>query len=179
MKIFLIGPGGVGKTAAGRIVAEKLGLKFVDLDTKFSEMVGNITDFINTYGYESYCYDNSKLFFKLLADLENENVIFVLSSGFLVHEGFDCLTAKHIESVKNEGISVLFLPSENLDESMEIVVKRQMSRGFDLNENKERKKFVARFNKYREMGDVKVCSKGTPQEVAEAISKAIVTNLSL
>lgn len=36
MKIFLIGPGGVGKTTCGAILANSLGYNFIDLDTEFA-----------------------------------------------------------------------------------------------------------------------------------------------
>ena len=37
MRIFLIGPGGTGKTTTGKILAERLGFIFIDLDERFIE----------------------------------------------------------------------------------------------------------------------------------------------
>ena len=41
-RIFLIGPGGVGKTTAGAELARQLGCAFVDLDQQFMARVGQI-----------------------------------------------------------------------------------------------------------------------------------------
>lgn len=64
------------------------------------EKIGNITKHIKEIGYKDYCIQNSNLFYNLL-DENTENTIFVLSSGFLVHENLDKLTNKHKKTIKN------------------------------------------------------------------------------
>ena len=58
MIIFIIGPGGVGKTTSGEILAKLLSYKFIDLDQKFCEQIENIGTYINNEGYKKYCYKN-------------------------------------------------------------------------------------------------------------------------
>ena len=172
MKIFLIGPGGVGKSTCGEILANLLGYNFIDLDEEFCKRVENVGDYINNYGYEKYCHENSKLFYEILGQ-HLQNFVFSLSSGFLIHEGMDELTFKHKQTLKDLGISILLLPSKSLDESAEIVVKRQLSRNFGLKEDREKTKFFQRFPIYNELGDIKIFSHDKPEIIAEQMKKEI------
>lgn len=176
MRIFLIGPGGVGKTTCGEILANLLGYSFIDLDVEFCKRFENVGNYISNYGYEKYCLDNSKLFYEILSQ-PLENFVFSLSSGFLVHENMALLTLKHKQTLKDQGISVLLLPSEALGESEEIIVRRQLSRGFGLEENREKTKFVQRYPIYKELGDIKIFSQAKPEVIAEQMKKEITSYL--
>lgn len=172
MKIFIIGPGGVGKSTCGEILANLLGYNFIDLDIEFCERVENVGDYIKRFGYEKYCHENSRLFHEIISQ-HLENFIFSLSSGFLVHENLDDLTLKHKQVLKDLGLSILLLPSKSLDESTKIVVNRQLSRGFDLKEDREKTKFIQRFPIYKELGDIKIFSHDKPEIIAEQMKKEI------
>lgn len=176
MKIFLIGPGGVGKSTCGALLADLLGYKFIDLDNEFNSRLANITTYIKTSGYEKYCFANSKLFYELLETAE-ANFVFALSSGFLVHENLDDLTQKHQQTLKDLGISVLLLPSESLEHSTKVIVPRQLQRGFGLNADTEKTKFIRRFPIYKNLGDLKIFSTEQPKIIAEIIKKGL-ENLS-
>ena len=55
LPIYLVGYMGAGKTTAGRLLAEKLGWHFVDLDDAFKEIHGLSTaDYIRTFGIEEF-----------------------------------------------------------------------------------------------------------------------------
>jgi shikimate kinase len=172
MKIFIIGPGGVGKSTCGEILANLLCHNFIDLDLEFSRCIENISTYISNKGYKKYCLENSKLFYEILSQ-HIENFVFSLSSGFLIHENMEKLILRHKQALKELGISVLLLPSESLDESTEIVVKRQLSRGFDLNEDREKAKFVQRFPIYKKLGDIKIFLHEKPEIIAEQMKKEI------
>lgn len=172
MKIFLIGPGGVGKSTCGKILANLLGYNFIDLDAKFCERIENVSDYINIFGHEKYRIENSRLFYKILSQ-HLENFVFSLSSGFLIYENMNELTLKHKQTLGDQGISVLLLPSEALNESMEIVVKRQLLRGFGLKENREKTKFIQRFPIYKELGNIKIFSHDKPEIIAKQMKKEI------
>ena len=156
----------------GKILAEMTGYKLIDLDREFMEKIGNITTYIPEQWYENYCKQNSKLFYTLLEE-NTQDTIFVLSSGFLVHENLDTLTNKHKKTIKKEWLSILLLPSKSKGESTNIVVQRQLSRGFGLNEERERKKFRKRFDIYKEFGDIKIYSTDTPENIAKEMKKEI------
>ncbi len=65
------------------------------------------------------------------------------------------------------GFSVVLLPSESLEESTEIVVNRQLQRGFVLQEDRERVKFVKRYPLYKSFGDIQIFSCEGPEEIAQ------------
>lgn len=102
-----------------------------------------------------------------------EDFVFSLSSGFLAHEGLNELTLKHKQTLKDYGISVLLLPSNFLEESAKVIVKRQLSRGFNLKEDRERTKFNQRYLMYKELGDIRIFSQKKPEIIAEQIKKEI------
>lgn len=170
MKIFLIGPGGVGKSTCGELLAKLLWYKFIDLDDEFCRQVENIGFFIKNFGYEEYCYKNSELFYSL-TDSESDDFVFALSSGFLVHKNLEKLTIKHKNTLKESGISILLLPSDSLDESVNIIIKRQLSRGFWLNKKKEKTKFIWRFPLYGKLGDIKIFSHDKPEIIAKQMKR--------
>jgi len=173
MKIFIIGPGGVGKSTCGAILAALLGYNFIDLDEEFWKHVENVGIYINNNGYEKYCLKNSKLFYNILSQ-HLENFVFSLSSGFLVHENLDNLTLKHKQTIKEQGISVLLLPSDSIDKSTTIVVKRQIARGFGLKEDREKTKFIQRFPIYKKLGDIRIFSHDNPKIIAKQMKKEII-----
>ena len=49
--IFLIGPGGVGKTTLGPGLAAKPGFGLIGLDQEYCDRIEGIGTFINTRGY--------------------------------------------------------------------------------------------------------------------------------
>lgn len=169
MIIFIIGPGGVGKSTSGKILAEKLKFNLIDLDLVFCEQIKIVGTYIQDKGYKSYCEENSKLFYQLLENI-NCDTVFILSSGFLIHEG---LAEKHHETLKERGISILLLPSNSIEESANIVVERQLQRGFGLQKESERQKFIDRYPKYLGKGDITIFSTDNPQEIANHMKEEL------
>ena len=172
MRVFIIGPGGVGKTTAGKILAKKLNYDFVDLDTEFCEQIETIGTFIKNYGYPKYCHRNSKLFFKLLEE-NVKDVIIPTSSGFLIHENQNDLVSKHNNAVRENGTSILLLPSKSLDISEKIIVERQLKRGFGLKRKREVEKIRSRFPKYKMLGDIKIFSHSPPETIATLMHQSL------
>ena len=170
--IFLIGPGGVGKSTTGEILSKLIGYDFIDLDEQFCEKYGIIGKFIKDRGYSEYCFKNSELFYDILECIAG-NSVFALSSGFLVHEGFSFLISGHKKSIRKIGKSILLLPSESMEESCDIVVKRQLNRGFGLDAKKEKEKFLKRFPRYKKLGDIKIFSHESPEIIAEEMKNKL------
>jgi shikimate kinase len=46
--ITLIGPGGAGKSTVAALIAERLSITFVDLDRRFADRAGDISEYINS-----------------------------------------------------------------------------------------------------------------------------------
>lgn len=170
MIVFIIGPGGVGKSTSGKILAKNLGFNFIDLDIEFCEKIALVGDHIRDKGYESYCKENSKLFYKLLKNI-NKETVFALSSGFLIHEQFK---DQHFEALKKHGISILLLPSKSVKKSASIVVKRQLLRGFGMNKQDEKEKIIDRYSKYLNKGDITIFSYAAPEAIADLMKTALI-----
>lgn len=92
LPIYLIGYMGAGKTTAGRILADKLGWHFVDLDEAFHEIHGLSTgDYIRRYGLEPF-RKLEKDVVERLAELPIEKVIYATGGGYPCWEdNMDCL----------------------------------------------------------------------------------------
>ena len=172
--IFFIGPASVGKSTAAKLLAEKLGRTFVDIDKEFCERIALIGDYLNANGYEAYCEANSALVGQLL--LENpENTVFATPAGFLAHEKSPHLVAKHLKLIK-QGVSVLLLPDKDPQKGIDVIVARQLARWHDVEEQDQRFKFLDRFEKYKNYGDIQIFSMESAEVIVELILKELNTN---
>lgn len=166
--IYMIGPGGVGKTTTGPILAAKLGMSFIDLDDEFCLRILNIGHFLKAYDYAKYVAANSELFFNLTSELDRPHVI-ALSSGFLIHKTHEKIIEKNIQAVRSTGLSIMISPSKDNRISSEIVAARQITRGFGLNYPTEQAKFLNRIDTYKSLSDIQVYSIDTPEKITSLI----------
>src|SRR3990167_7159546 len=113
MHIFLVGPGSVGKSTVGPLLAERLGYICCDLDHEFCVQVGLIGDYIKEHGYRAYCEANAALCQRLVEQAVSPTV-FVTSSGFLVHEELPEIVERNKRLIAEYGIAVLLLPALDL-----------------------------------------------------------------
>ena len=92
LPIYLIGYMGAGKTTAGKLLAQKLGWHFVDLDEAFKEIHGLSTaDYIRQYGLEEF-RKKEKYVAEDLAELPIEKVIYATGGGYPCWEdNMECL----------------------------------------------------------------------------------------
>lgn len=90
--IYLIGYMGSGKTTAGRLLANKLGWHFVDLDKAFEEIHGESpANYIRQYGIEEF-RRKEKYVLEDLAELPIEKVIYATGGGYPCWEdNMECL----------------------------------------------------------------------------------------
>jgi len=171
--VFLIGPGGAGKSTVGKLLSNILGYIVVDLDNEFCERIINIREYIKHHSYESYLEQNSMLLKTLLVEHAKHNTIFVLSSGFLSTDIRSDIVESNRSVVSEQGFSVLIMPSRDINEAMECIVERQLNRGFSLTRKKEEEKFSKRFNEYIEMGNLKIFSMEKPEVIAAKIASEL------
>lgn len=171
--IYIIGPGGAGKSTAGHLAAEILDWTVVDLDEAFCQYIMNIRKFIKIFGYEKYVVRNSLLLRQLLTERTSLKTIFILSSGFLSTDVCEETIKANREIVKKTGLTVLLMPSPDYQYSLECIVSRQLSRGLGLNAATETRKFQQRFNDYINMGEIKIFSTDTPEVIACKIVKEV------
>jgi shikimate kinase len=170
--IFLVGPGGVGKTTTGRLLAPLLGRPFVDLDQEFCDHIAPIRSFLGEQGYVAYVRRNASLFRSLLS-AQPAPTVFALSSGFLATDVEPAIVTANRAAVVDAGISVLLLPSRDYTASLEIVVARQLQRGLGLHRDRQVATFRDRFIPYMSLADIQVFSAEPPEIVARLIAREL------
>lgn len=165
--LFLLGPGGVGKSTLGRELAQRLSWPLIDLDLAFCEQLELIGPFIAAHGYERYRAENLALASRLTTALTAPS-IFVTSSGFLAAppQSADRASARRIVAA---GYGITLLPSLDIDIATAVVVERQLARGFGLERVSEEHKFRERFPIYRDAGEMLVISTSPAAPIAEAL----------
>jgi shikimate kinase len=173
VNLFLIGPGGVGKSTSGPLLAERLGYRFVDVDREFCARIANISEYIGTQGYVAYCHANADLIERLL-EASTKNTVFAMPSGCLVHDECPEVALRNAETLRQHGLSILLLPSRSVEESTELIVARQLGRGFGLNGSREREKYRNRHPRYLAMGDIQVFSCESPTAIAAQMQRALI-----
>lgn len=169
--VFLLGPGGVGKSSVGRDLSQRLGWALLDLDFEFCARIAEIGWFVRTEGYDAYRAENLSLADRLIRATDGP-LVFVTSSGFLAASpgSADHLAARRLVQT---GYGVTLLPSLDTDLATSIVVERQLTRGFGFERDAETQKFLHRFDIYKDEGELLVISAATPAEIAAAIVRAL------
>lgn len=173
MYLFLIGPGGAGKSTVGEKLAVRLGYRFIDLDEQFCQRVANIREYLKSDGYEAYLEQNSALFDALLVELRHQNVVFALSSGFLATDIRQDIVHRNRVRVRESGRSILLMPSKDVDVACRCIVERQLKRGFGLVREKEEVKFRQRFTDYMTLADIQIFSMASPEAIMHNILFAL------
>jgi shikimate kinase len=167
--IWLIGPGGAGKSTAGPLVAQRVGLPFHDLDVRFADRHGSIDAFIPTRGYEDYARANVETCLSLL-DTSGEAVV-ALSSGFMayppgVHPGY----ARLRRDIADGPTTFVLLPSLDLETCVAETVRRQLARPFGhRGAAREEAVIRERFPIYAAIRAHRIATMQPPADVAGAI----------
>ena len=169
--LFLIGPGGAGKSTLGNALSTHLGWSLIDLDLVFCEQIDIISPFIARHGYECYREENLQLAERLVASTSG-SAIFVTSSGFLAadQQSSDYQNAKAVIAT---GYAVTVLPSLDVEQATQIVVARQLSRGFDFTRATEEPKFRTRFAIYKDEGDAQLIGVAPAPEMAATLVREL------
>jgi shikimate kinase len=167
--IYLVGPGGTGKSTVGVALAFRLELPFIDLDLKFIEYVGNISQHIDCYGYHSYASHNVRLCRDIIASTKLG--VIALSSGFMtypenVDPAYPALRSNICESSK----TFVLLPSLDLDVCVAEIVRRQIARPIGRSREREEAVIRARHPIYMAIPAAKIDSKRPVAEIVEQIA---------
>ncbi len=170
--VFIVGPGGAGKTTVGRLLVPILGRYLIDLDATFCSRVGQIDQYIRSAGYVAYKQANSRLA-RRLADEAPGPAVMVTSSGFLSLDNPPETLAQNTRLVA-EGYSICLLPDADPGIAGDIIVARQLQRGFSREAARERRTIGERFATYNAAGDMIVFSAAPPAQIAAAIAARLV-----
>jgi shikimate kinase len=128
--ITLIGPGGAGKTTVGAMLAERLRSTFVDLDHRFADRAGDISEYITRFGYDAYARENVQTY-RSLTDAQPKNCVVALSSGFMtyalnIHPEY----ARLRQAVAQRPTTFVLIPSLDREVCVAETVRRQLTRPF-------------------------------------------------
>jgi shikimate kinase len=128
--IQLVGPGGVGKTTIGSALAQRLALRFVDLDAEFAARYGNISVYLDAYSYEAYAERNVGLYSDLVGGPNRPDIV-ALSSGFMtypddIHPAYRAWTRR----IASSPLTFVLLPSLDVEVCVAETVRRQLGRPF-------------------------------------------------
>lgn len=172
--IRLIGPGGAGKSTIGALLAERLGVPFVDLDRHFADRVGDISEYIGRYGYEAYARENVEAYCSLFRGETRPDVV-ALSSGFMTYSSDAhpeyARVRREIEECTH---TFVLLPSLDRELCVAEIVRRQVARPFGRSPEREEAVIRARFGIYQALPTRQV----ETMRPAEAIVNEILAALS-
>jgi len=168
--IRLVGPGGRGKSTAGVLLAQRLGITFVDLDEQFITNVGDISAYLDVHGYEAYAARNVDVYLAI-QELAGPQAVLALSSGFMtyppdVHREY----ARCRRSVASSHSTFVLLPSLDLETCVAEIVRRQIRRPFTRSAEREEQVIRARFATYVDLPARKVETMRPVGEVVDEIA---------
>ena len=148
MLITLIGPGGAGKSTIGALLADRLGVPFVDLDQCFRARTGDISEYIDRFGYEAYARENVKTYIAL-NDEGLGRLVAALSSGFMtytrdIHPEYSNVRG----DVEESPTTFVLIPSLDRETCVAETVRRQLARPFARAPGKEEAVIRERFPIY-------------------------------
>lgn len=169
--VFLVGPGGVGKSSLGSLLAPRMDRVLLDLDLIFCDRIGTIGPYIDAYGYEAYRAANLRLATHLVG-APAPKCVFVTSSGFLAAAPGTQDRAS-AQALLGLGYVITLMPSSDIDEASHIVVERQIRRPFGFVGESEDRKFRARVEAYCDAADLLVVSQAPAEVIADAVAAAL------
>lgn len=148
LTITLVGPGGAGKSTIGVLLAERLETSFVDLDQHFKARLGDISEYINRFGYAAYALQNVETYRSLMHEGAGRRVV-ALSSGFLTyprdaHPHYSRLR----RDIEESPTTFVLIPSLHRETCVAETVRRQLARPFARSAGKEEAVIRERFSIY-------------------------------
>jgi shikimate kinase len=167
--IRLVGPGGAGKSTAGALLAQRLGVAFVDLDEYFTANAGDISRYLDAHGYDAYAERNVSAYLALAAVAGREAVL-ALSSGFMtyrsdMHPAYeDCR-----RDIASSPSTFVLLPSLDCETCVAETVRRQLIRPFARSAEREEQVIRARFPIYANIPATKVETMRAVREVVDEL----------
>jgi shikimate kinase len=171
--IHLIGPGGAGKTIIGTELAERLDVRFVDLDVTSRHR--DISAYLDEHGYAAYASLNVGLFVELEGGADRQGVV-ALSSGFMtypddIHVAYQACRQR----VASSPSTFVLLPSLQLEPCVNETVRRQLGRPFSRSVEHEEQVIRARFPIYVGLPAWKIKTMQAVEAVVAELISALAT----
>ena len=158
--IILIGMPGSGKSTIGKALANLTGRPLVDIDSRITEEVGSISDYILTHGEPAFRIIESKI----IADVGKQTGLIISTGGGAVTmpENFAPLR-------QNGQIYEIYRPLEELDTTGRVLSSGGIERLQEL--------YTVRAPLYARFRQAQVLNTGTPESVAQRILTDLHSNL--
>lgn len=173
--IRLIGPGGAGKSTTGSLLADRLGVRFIDLDERFGAAAGDISEYIGSRGYDAYAAGNVHVYADVLRGAGSREGVLALSSGFMAYrEDVHPAYARFRRDIAASPTTFVLLPSLDLETCVADIVRRQLGRPFSRSAEREEQVIRARFALHRDLPATRI---ETMRPVAEVV-EAVVANMA-
>jgi shikimate kinase len=179
MDVRLVGPGGAGKSTIGALLANRLGLAFLDLDRRLAGRVGDIGEYIDRHGYRAYARENVETYCSAQREHTHLGVV-ALSSGFMtyprdIHPEYSRVR----QDIARHPNTFVILPSLNRDVCVAETVRRQIARPFGRSAANEEAVIRTRFNIYMAVPAAKIESRRRPAEVVDEIVVSLGSRMSI
>lgn len=168
--IRLIGPGGAGKSSTGSLLAERLGVPFVDLDERFSAIIGDISEYIASHGYDAYAARNVRVYEDVVRGEASQECVLALSSGFMTYREDVHPAYVHLRrDIATSPTTFVLLPSLDLEACVTETVRRQLGRPFSRSAEREEQVIRARFAVHRDLSATPIETMRPIADVVEAV----------
>jgi shikimate kinase len=173
--ITLVGPGAAGKSTVGALLGDRLGIVFADLDRRFADHDGDISEYINRFSYHAYARQNVETYRSLVFDGRQPRVV-ALSSGFMtyppdIHPEY----ARLHRDVEQSPRSFVLIPSLDRDVCISETVRRQLARPFARSADSEAAVIRERFPIYVGLRARKIETMRPLSDVVDELARLIRT----
>jgi shikimate kinase len=151
----------------GALLSDRLQTWFVDLDQCFREREGDISNYLQRYGYQAYARQNVEVYRSIAA---TEDAVMALSSGFMTYA--EAVHPSYVEiraAIAESSMTFVLLPSLDLETCVVEIVRRQTQRPLRLVARCEESKIRERFPIYMALPALKVTTLPPPDAVVTEI----------
>jgi shikimate kinase len=171
--ITLIGPGGAGKSTVAALVGERVGITVVDLDRRFADRAGDISEYISRFGYDAYARENVETY-RLALQEKRGLCVAALSSGFMTYrQDIHPEYVRLRQDVEQSPTTFVLIPSLNYRRCVAETVRRQLTRPFAGSPQQEEAVIRQRFRVYVDLPNRKIETMQPLQVIADEIVKSI------
>lgn len=178
--IRLIGPGGAGKSSTGSLLAERLGVRFVDLDERFASTLGDISKYVESHGYGAYAAANVEVYANVTRGMAGRECVLALSSGFMTYrEETHPDYPRFRRDIAASPATFVLLPSLDFETCVAEIVRRQLGRPFSRSAEREEQVIRARFALHRDLPATKIETMRPLAEVVEAVLANVAARRSV
>lgn len=173
LAITLIGPGGAGKSTVAALIGERLGATVVDLDQRFADRAGDISEYIKRFGYDAYARENVETY-RLVLQERRDLCVAALSSGFMTYrQDIHPEYVRLRQDVEQSPTTFVLIPSLNYRRCVAETVRRQLTRPFAGSRTKEEAAIRERFRVYVDLPIRKIETMRPLQVIVDEIFKSL------